>query len=857
VVDAGDRELARARALLAEDTFAGIDIVREAASGGMGRMFEGVELATGKRVAVKLLAVGHRTDHARFAKEAEILERLASKHVVSYIAHGVTIGGEPYLVMEWLDGETLGHRNAARSLDVREAVMVARRIAAALVVAHAHGIVHRDIKPSNVFLVDRDPAEAKLVDFGIARAVGEADAERLTATGQLVGTPGYMAPEQALGRDVDGRADLFGLGCLLYEVLYGKRPFGDGEVVEVLAKVLMQEPATATDRAVPPRLASLVRALLAKEPADRPASAEIVERELDEIARAMETSDHAALKREPYRRAVRRKKWPWFAGALAIVLVGGGIYLATRGSSRPAATCDGGHAAFATAWNPDRRPALAKTLGENAAALGKRLDQYGERWVAAHGDACRATRVRGEQTEAMLDLRMVCLERRRQAVAALVDVLSTADATTAARAGAALAGLPQIDDCAAIATLKQVEPPLSDPAKRARLDALAARLADARVRYQTGAFAPALVAATTIAEEARGLGYRPFIAESGLLQGQLEHRTGKPDEAVKTLEAAVWAAEAGRHDEVAARGWVDLLFLVGYEQGNHARVPEISNRASAAIARLGGNDDLEANLEQALGAIAASRGDLAEAVKHFEAAIPKLEKVFGAEHPNVSGAKENLATALLEQGDAKRAVALMTDVLAAREKKLDPQHALIGRALQHLGNAHLEAGDPVLGETELRRALAISEATLGPEHPELADLLVNLARAAARNQRDDSELLARRAITVSEKAFGADDVSLATNLRTVAPQLPLREADAALVRAEKIFTTAGEPARLDLARTWVARGDLALARKQRPQAIALFERALPVLDAGEGTAEVRAHIRAQLDRARLGAIVRP
>ncbi|MEO8698451.1 MAG: serine/threonine-protein kinase [Kofleriaceae bacterium] len=865
MADAGDRELARARALLAGDTFAGIDVLREAATGGMGRVFEGVELATKQRVAVKLLTAGTRTEPARFAAEAEILERLTSDCIVAYVAHGVAVGGEPYLVMEWLDGETLAHRLAAGPLALAEAVTIARRVASALACAHASGIVHRDVKPSNVFLPGGAAARAKLIDFGVAR---QAEADRqLTATGQLVGTPGYMAPEQAMGRrDLDGRADLFALGCLLFEMIYGEPPFRGGEVVEVLAKVLMHEPQpVSSDRRAPPppRLASLMRALLVKEPEHRLASAELVGNELDAITNAITTDDAAALRLEPYRRAVapRPRRWRVAAALIAAGAIGGGTWYATHrddGAAPAAELCAGADAAFASAWSPARRQTLAAGLVASKAPkpdaladqLGTTLDQYAARWTAAHTEACRAS-VRGEQTESMLDLRMICLERRRQAVVALVDVLATADATTASRAASAGAGLPDVNDCSQIATLSQIVPPPSDPAARAKLDALAARLAAARVRYQTGAFDAALTEARTINEAARTLGYRPFEAEAGLLQGQLENRTGKTALAINTIQAAVWAAEAGRHDEVAARGWVTLLFLVGYEQGNHARVEELSQRASAAIARLGGNADIEASLEQGLGAIDASSGKLDLAIQHFEKAIPLLEKQFGPEHPNVSGARENLATALLERGDARGAVREMTKVLAMREKALPKGHALIGRALKNLGTAHAEAGEQALGEGELRRALVIMEATLGPEHPEIADLLINLSRTVPAAT---GLPLARRAIAIMEKAFGRDNPALVPALLVLGTQLvdtaADREAEATLARAEPIAAKDPET-RGDLARVWLARGDLQLRHARWLQAIALYERALAIFDAGVGTYATKSRALTHLGLAQL------
>jgi tetratricopeptide (TPR) repeat protein len=854
-----DRELARARALL-DDTFVGIDVLREAATGGMGLVFEGIELSTGRRVAVKLLAEGHASNMARFAAEAEILERLATDTIVAYVAHGVTREGEPYLIMDWLEGETLAALLArrGRALELGDVLTIARRIAAALACAHEHGIVHRDVKPSNVFLPGGIPGQAKLIDFGIARHFGRDD-RNLTTTGQLVGTPGYMAPEQALGRrDLDGRVDLFALGCLMYEMIHGEPPFAGVEVVEVLARVLMQEPQPpATDGpAVPPRIGSLVTALLAKEPQDRVATASLVEAELAEIADALERGDQVALRREPYRRVTpprRLRRSIVVVGALVAIASGAVIWkLRDGGSETVPKRCDGGEAAFASAWNAERRQSLRDALAKAktpSAPLEAELDRYGATWSLQHADACRATRIRGDQTEAMLDLRMVCLERRRQAVVALLDVVSTAAPATAARASSAAKGLPPVADCADVATLKLVEPPPADPAVRKQLDELAARLATARVRYQTGGYEAALAETRPINVAAQKLGYRPFEADAGLLQGQLEHRLNQLDAAIATVQSAVWAAEAGRNDEVAARGWVLLVFLVGYERRDHARAQELAQRTSAAIARLGGNADIEASLEQSLGAIAATQGRLEESIRHFRNAIPLLERQFGPEHPNVAGARENLATALLEQGDAHAAVELMRQVLAVREKTLVAGHQLIGRALQNLGTARDQIGEHARAEADLRRALAISTASLTPEHPEIAEIHTMLARVLSHGDKpEDALAIGRTGIALAEAAYGSASAELATHRLSFAGVLgdagKLGDADAMLARAETTF--AKLDARGDLARTWVARGDLQLRRARWREAIALYERALPILETTEASDEPRIRAQAHL-----------
>lgn len=253
----------------------------------MGAVFRARDHRTGRTVAVKLVD-GALAD-ARFEREATLLSTLENDGIVGYVAHGKLPDGRAYLAMEWLEGESLEARVARGSLTIEESLAVARRVARALASAHALGIVHRDVKPGNIILRDSDPSRAMLVDFGIARASESSGTPRaLTQTGVAIGTPAFMAPEQARGeRAVDGRADVFSLGAVLFECLTGRSAFVGEHVVAVLAKVLL-EPAPrvrSIRRDVPAALDELVANMLEKEPARRPA----------DVVRALEELDLDAL----------------------------------------------------------------------------------------------------------------------------------------------------------------------------------------------------------------------------------------------------------------------------------------------------------------------------------------------------------------------------------------------------------------------------------------------------------------------------------------------------------------------------------------------------------------------------------
>ena len=262
----------------------------------MGVVYLGEHAILGRRAAIKLLLpeFSHNAELVdRFFKEARATALLRHHAFVEVFDSGRLPGGSAYLVMEMLDGESLGSHLARRgSLPVVEATVIASHIAEGVGYAHRHGIVHRDLKPDNVFLArnidsDRpDTVAVKVLDFGIAKLSGIGDSGSHTRTGAIIGTPLYMAPEQCRGAgriEIDHRADIYALGCILHAMIAGKPPFALEGFGEIIAAHLGEPPTplSALVPEVPPAVEKLVLRLLAKRVDDRPASMDDVARELD------------------------------------------------------------------------------------------------------------------------------------------------------------------------------------------------------------------------------------------------------------------------------------------------------------------------------------------------------------------------------------------------------------------------------------------------------------------------------------------------------------------------------------------------------------------------------------------------
>ena len=256
-------------------------VERLAGRGGMGAVYRALDEQTGDPVALKVVW-SESASSARLLQEARVLGELRHPSIVRYVGHGQCPRGLTFLAMEWLEGEDLADRLAGKGLSVDESVAVARRIAEGLAEVHARGIVHRDVKPTNIRLQGGSPGRATLIDFGVAcsRTMHAASfAPRITSTGIVLGTVGYMSPEQATGDpDLDPRADVFALGCVLHECLTGEPAFAGDHVMAVLAKVLREQAPRIRDTRpdLPAALDELVARLLAKERALRPENATAV-----------------------------------------------------------------------------------------------------------------------------------------------------------------------------------------------------------------------------------------------------------------------------------------------------------------------------------------------------------------------------------------------------------------------------------------------------------------------------------------------------------------------------------------------------------------------------------------------------
>jgi serine/threonine-protein kinase len=401
------------------------DFVIEGVIGGgaFGTVYRGRQLGLDRAVAIKVPTYEIAADPVqarRFAREARAAARIVHPGVVAIYAVGELDDGRPYLAMQLIDGAPLDRILEDGPVPALRALRIARDVASALSETHAAGVIHRDLKPSNVmWRRDRNADDRiTLVDFGIAVGQpGGADASRLTAHG-LIGTPHYMSPELAQGEQVDARADLYSLGCLLFELTTGSTPF-DGSGFEVLLAHLGRPVPRASERrpAVPPAVDRLIEQLMQKHRDDRPASADAVVALLDQAIAGLGDP------RSSSRRTARRTTRPSATGAAS----------ASGGPIREAASTTSGAAAPSAL----RRPGTRRRLAVAAAALAAlTLSGAGFAGYRLHGGPGAARMNEPEPSQTAQGPVSATGERLRQIVRDDGELLVRALVPDAIRAGA-------------------------------------------------------------------------------------------------------------------------------------------------------------------------------------------------------------------------------------------------------------------------------------------------------------------------------------------------------------------------------------------------------------------------------------
>ncbi len=836
-------------------------VIDRLGAGGMGVVYRAFDPELHREIALKLVSThGGPEDSqgaARLLREAQAMAKVAHPHVVQVYDAGTTSTGEVYIAMEYVEGTTLSAwlRREPRSWrDIARIFVAAGR---GLEAAHAKGLVHRDFKPDNV-LVAAD-GRACVVDFGLAHQLeGSVTArhrnsksrldEDLTEVGAIMGTPHYMSPEQHRGLDTDARSDQFSFGIALYDALYGERPFAGG-TYETLAKNVIEgrlrEPPAATN--VPAYIRNAIVCALAAEPARRFPTMKPL---LDELDRDPDRGRRRALA---------------IAGVLALGATMTTIAVTLARREAPA-VCGGQERGVTLAWNALRAPAVQVAFvasnrhyaNDTFHRVAESLNAYAGTVILARTDACEATHVRHEQSDALLDLRMRCLDRRTSALAALVELFSRrGDVDVLDNAAQAVAALPPVSACADIDALQAPNTPPGDAATRVHVDELRDALARVEALHHAGKYAEGLERATLVANEANATGYAPLVAEVLYVRGELEDAAGEPVRAEATLRDALTTAAEAHDDALAAQIWPVLIHVIGVRRVKPEEAAWLGAAAQLAVRRAGNRPLPAAALHAALGGAFYTAGKYADSQREHEHALAIREKELGGEHEDVATSLSGLGLVLKARGTFDQARQCLERSIAIREKLLGPDHPALAVSLSHLGVVMRLLGKHADAERYHLRTLSIRERALGPDHPRVADALNNLGVVMRELGRyREAEQYHQRALAIRERVLGSDhpEVAMSLNNLGITARMQGRYDDARLLQTralairERALGVDHPKVALTLdhlGETELAAGHAATALRDHERALAIQDRAQSI-DPPERALSLRGIAAAQL-----------
>ncbi len=727
-------------------------------SGGMGEVYRAWDPELQRPVALKYLRSADPALVERLKREARAQARVDHPAVCRVYEVGED-DGRPFIAMQYVDGRHLD--DAARDLSLEQKVLLLREVAEAVQAAHAVGLVHRDLKPTNILVADSEDGRPRpyVLDFGIAR---EWEAPGLTVTGQVLGTPGYLSPEQAGGEvaALDRRTDVFSLGVILYELLTDRRPFRGDSQVQVLLALLCEDPTPLRqlDASIPRDLETVVMRCLEKDPDRRYPSARAL---ADDLGRFLAGEPVTARPVGAAERLVRRaRRHPFAATAVAVAVLA---------SAALVTVAVGGWVKYTVDLQRERNAAVdARAVAESREAEAREIADF----LAGVFEVADPNESGGDEVTAreILDRGAARIDRglaeRPESRGRLLGVLGG----VYTRLGLYEDALPLLErslELARTAPRNDVVPELS---ARVRLGDLLLKMA--RIDRAEEVLRP--VPATL--EAAPDLDPLEAAKAFGCLS-RLQHERGNMVASAELLDRAVARAERDAGPDAALVG--DLLSdraALWRLQSQWRRAIADGRRALELRERHYGSDDPRvATTLNTLMLAFQGAGRLDEAVSVGERALTLRERTLGPDHPRTATALNNLGLVCKKLGRFDRAEELYRRALEIRRRTLGDDHPRVATVYYNLGSMYMQRGELDRAEEMQRRGLEVTEAAYGPDHQKVATMLTGLAAIASlRGQYDLEEQITLRILRIRQATYGPDSPSLAPALRNLGDNLRLQ-----------------------------------------------------------------------------------
>lgn len=869
-------------------------LLEKLGAGGMGEVFAAFDPRLDRRVALKLLRAGSLSAEegkARLLREAQAMARLQHPNVIA--VHDVgTFGDRVFIAMEFVEGETLGEwlRGDHTWQQIVETFVEA---GSGLAAAHSAGLVHRDFKPDNV-LIGKD-GRPRVVDFGLARQSTSTPpptlpitpdavipdsslAVPLTRDGAVMGTPGYMAPEQIAGLPTDARSDQFSFSVALYEALYGKRPYG-GATLRAHANEIAQGHLLAppSGSPVPDFVYDALARGLSSDPAKR-------------------WPDMASLLKALEPRQGLSGKLVLLVASLAVLAIAVTSFAVWQ--QRRLRVCGGSEKRLTGLWDDARKKeihaAFLATRASYAEEVWRKvesnLDRWTLDWVNASRDACESARVRKVDSEEVYELRQACLDQKLDYLRAQTNVFAGADLdilSSAPSSSASLEGGIQCLDARAVSRR------LEDPKEREASTTLRRVMAEGRALFDASKYAAGVekLKGAVTPEASEGV-----QTEALLLLEHLQRRAGSVKDANQSLllatEHAVRAQDQGalatafsrlavaeNEDDVSrADVWMRLAhaaaskvpddwrvlieltlndgILSTYRKNHEAAQQSFARALELQEQHLGPNHPEVAQTYNLLGVTLTNQNKPDEAIQFYEKSLALHLAVEGPAHAQTASAEHNLAATLRRKGQYDDALVHFQRALDARRTVLGPEHADTLKSMEGMARTlqHLDRREEAL--VLLKELLEVRERTIGANSKEVAATCELLAELyAAGEDWPESKAMAERELTIAIESKGVDDPFTARARLTLArAQTGLGQWDAArknLDEAMRIRRKAGE-ASADVAVVLHSIAALSLEQKKGAEAKLGFEKSLAMRERlGSATNETLADDKAGIGRALL------